>query len=52
MIEAGDSYISFVIIVMVLADPTYPVTYRYLEGNKLATAHELMGATARRVTYS
>jgi len=48
MIEAADSYISFGMTVMVLADATYPATYQYLEGSGLATAYEQMEAPARK----
>lgn len=46
MIEAEDRYVSVELGTVLPADVTYPATYQYLEGNKLAGAHELMEALA------
>jgi hypothetical protein len=48
IMEAANSYISTEIAVMVLANPTYPVTCRYLKGSRLATAHDLMEASTKK----
>jgi len=49
MTEAANGYVSIGFGITVLADVTYPVTYQYLEGNKLARAQQLMEASATEI---
>jgi hypothetical protein len=49
MTEAANGYVSIGVGIAVLADVTYPVTYQYLEGNKLARARQLTEASATEV---
>jgi hypothetical protein len=49
MTEAANGYVNIGFGIVVLADVTYPVTYQYLEGNKLARARQRMEASATEV---